>query len=218
MFGEAGDDTFRIVHVAADSTITLDGGGDSDTFRIAGAQLLSDVSLVGDSPTVAPGDLLLFDPRGLATTPAVPTTGDASLRANIPSAGTVHYTSIETARILSAPIPVVTAIGTSEGADVTLSAAGTQIPFGGTATYAWDINGDGVYEDAFGISVNLTWPELQSLGLDDDGEYVVAVRVTDTQPEFTDAVATLRISNTVPTLHASGRTSLSAGQRYTLAL
>lgn len=45
--------------------------------------------------------------------------------------------------------------------------------------FAWDLNGDGVYEDAYGAGVKVTWEELAFLGITEEGTYSIAVRVTD---------------------------------------
>ncbi len=91
-------------------------------------------------------------------------------------------------------------------------------PVRGAASYTWDIDGDGEFDDASGVTVTLTAAQLRNLGLDDNGEYVVAVRVTDTQPLFADGLATVTIGNVAPTLHAAGVTEVGAGEPYSLEL
>lgn len=75
---------------------------------------------------------------------------------------------------------------------------GTASLAGPGATYDWDANGDGVFGDATGPSPTLTWPELESLGLDGTGVASnVTLRMTD-GATFT-AVSPLTIANVAPT-------------------
>jgi 6-phosphogluconolactonase (cycloisomerase 2 family)/PKD repeat protein len=216
--GEDGADMIHLASLGAGSTATLDGGNDADTFRVVGTRIHSDVSILGGDPTTAPGDTLLFDPQGVPTTPAVPPPGSGSVRVNQAGAGTVQYTGVETVQSLSAPIAVVSNPTVAEGQGVTLSAAGTVIPFGGPAAYEWDLDGDGFFGDFTGITIDLTWQDLQAFGLGDSGAYPVAVRVTDSQPEFGDGLGILMVTNVAPTLQVIGAAQTAAGELYTLTL
>jgi hypothetical protein len=66
--------------------------------------------------------------------------------------------------------------------------------------YSWDINGDGIYGDAVGASISLSWTQLISLGID-DGPALGSVRVQvsgGSNPVIhSDAVA-LTIDNRAP--------------------
>ncbi len=46
--------------------------------------------------------------------------------------------------------------------------------------YAWELNGDGSFDDAYGFEPTLSWKELQALGINAGGTYPVRVRVDDT--------------------------------------
>ncbi len=59
---------------------------------------------------------------------------------------------------------------------LTLSAAGSTVEAG--TTLKWDLNGDGDYTDAQGVSPTLTWADLQSLGIQAGRSYRIALRVT----------------------------------------
>ena len=48
---------------------------------------------------------------------------------------------------------------------------------GNDVDQSWDLNGDGVFGDATGATPTLSWSQLQSLGVRDDGAHVVTVEV-----------------------------------------
>jgi PKD repeat protein len=60
----------------------------------------------------------------------------------------------------------------NEGSAITLDASGSSDPASDPLTYAWDLDDDGAYDDAIGLSVSNTWPS--------DGVYTVTVMVEDT--------------------------------------
>ena len=68
-----------------------------------------------------------------------------------------------------------------EGQSLTLNASQSSSGGGGPLAYTWDINGDGVYGDAIGVSPTLDWPLLNRLGISDGTSITnVRVRVEDT--------------------------------------
>jgi hypothetical protein len=48
----------------------------------------------------------------------------------------------------------------------------------GGSNIGWDLNGDGDYTDASGLTPVLTWSDLQALGLQAGQSYRITVRVT----------------------------------------
>ena len=84
---------------------------------------------------------------------------------------------------------------TVEGTDVTLSAAGSinpGDPINPPLTYAWDLDGDGAYDDATGAS-----PSFTRVG--QDGVFTVGLQVTNAYG-FTDTdTATVTVANAAPT-------------------
>jgi autotransporter-associated beta strand protein len=94
-----------------------------------------------------------------------------------------------------------------QGQDATFTATATDLD---PLTYFWDINGDGLFDDAAGSSVTLTWAQLTALK-DAAGNYLVTtgqsqyllnkikVRVSDEDGGVTDsAVTSLTINNRPP--------------------
>jgi hypothetical protein len=67
-----------------------------------------------------------------------------------------------------------------EGDSLTLNAGDSTAAQGLALTYSWDVNGDGVYGDASGVSPTLTWPQLQALGIQaSPTPYMVTVQIND---------------------------------------
>ena len=60
---------------------------------------------------------------------------------------------------------------TNEGTGVALNATGSTDPNGDALTYDWDLDNDGLFDDATGVSPTFT--------PGDDGAFAVAVKVTD---------------------------------------
>jgi glutamine cyclotransferase len=90
-----------------------------------------------------------------------------------------------------------------EGQSVTLDASASSDVEGTPLTYAWDLDNDGEYDDATGVSPTLTWGQLVAFGINDDGEYTIGLKVTDTNPEGSasaTASTTLTVENAAPTV------------------
>jgi uncharacterized repeat protein (TIGR03803 family) len=93
--------------------------------------------------------------------------------------------------------PVVEAGGPyslNEGGSVMLQASGAD-PQGEPLEYAWDLDGDGAFDDATGAATELV--------ADDDGERQVAVRVADSTGLAATATATVLVSNVAPVVTIS---------------
>jgi hypothetical protein len=107
-----------------------------------------------------------------------------------------------------------------EGNSLTVIAGPGVDPEGLPLTYAWDIDGDGLFTDATGSTATLTWNQLNALpvSVNDDGVRSVALRVTDAGGNSTDASTTLTITNTAPTLTVTGNATTSSGTPYTINL
>ena len=98
----------------------------------------------------------------------------------------------------------------AEGDSLTLNASGSVDSNGDSLTYAWDIDNDGMFDDASGVNPTLTWAQLQTLGLDDGSAmgspYTIGLQVSD--GEFTDtATVTITVNNSAPTAAVTATTS-----------
>ena len=109
-----------------------------------------------------------------------------------------------TLTILPDTAPVASAGGPysiQQGRSLALNASASTDPDAGDKlTYSWDINGDGIYDDATGATPVLNWKSLTSLGLGSPGSYSVRVRVEDNYGlQSTAATATVTITaGTIP--------------------
>ncbi|MET8150631.1 PKD domain-containing protein [Actinoplanes sp. NPDC049668] len=102
-----------------------------------------------------------------------------------------------------------------EGSGVTLDATATT-GAGAGATYAWDLNGDGVYDDANGAEPTVSAAGLAALGLGDGpGTRTVGVRVSDGATVRT-ATSTLTVANVAPTATLTVPGSVVAGTPVTI--
>lgn len=99
---------------------------------------------------------------------------------------------------MNAP-PVADADGpytVDEGHSVVLDGSGSVDPEGGSLAYEWDLDNDGQYDDATGISL--------TFGPFDDGpaSYTVGLRVTDEQGATDTDTTTVTVNNVAPTVSA----------------
>ncbi|MEO6997472.1 MAG: Ig-like domain repeat protein [Terracoccus sp.] len=100
----------------------------------------------------------------------------------------------------------------AEGGSLTLNGSG---PTPGV-TYAWDLNGDGDFTDATGVSPTLTWAQLEALGITNGpSSHTATVQVT-LGALVTKANATLKVTNTAPTAVVTGNLTATVGQPFTL--
>ena len=91
----------------------------------------------------------------------------------------------------------------TEGQSLTLGASGSSDVEGGALSYAWDLDNDGQYDDATGVGPTLTWAQMVSFGIADDGTYTIGLRVTDADPDgslSSTATTTVTVLNAAPTV------------------
>ena len=108
----------------------------------------------------------------------------------------------------------------NEGDSLNLDASASTDPETDPLTYEWDLSYDNstFNTEATGETPNLNWAALQSVSVDDDGTYTVAVRADDGQGNVTIDTSTLTIINTAPILSATGANTVANGALYTLNL
>jgi PKD repeat protein len=97
---------------------------------------------------------------------------------------------------------------TKEGTDVRLDASGSTSP-GGAATYAWDFDGDGAYDDATGPA-----PLFDRVG--QDGTYTVGLSVQNAAGSSTDT-ATVTVTNVAPAVSFTVEGQAVEGGRLTVS-
>ena len=59
-------------------------------------------------------------------------------------------------------------------------------------TFGWDLDGNGVFDDATGVDVSYAWP--------DNGQYVARVLITNTVGFTATAESTVTIVNVAPSI------------------
>jgi hypothetical protein len=107
-----------------------------------------------------------------------------------------------------------------EGQSLILSAAGSTDPdTEDQLTYAWDLNQDGVFGDAVGISPTLSWSQLVALGLGDGPiARTIYVQVSDGQSVTESDGVSLTVLNVAPSLTISAPSSAVRGEPITVML
>lgn len=129
---------------------------------------------------------------------------------------TVNVTNVNESPVASAGGPYAI----QEGDSLVLNAGPSFDPDGTAVTYAWDVDGDGQYDDASGATATLTWTQLKALTtpVSDNGARVIRLRVTDATGLSSTATAALTVSNTAPTVTLTGAATAISGTPYTLTL
>jgi hypothetical protein len=120
------------------------------------------------------------------------------------------------------PAPVANAGGpysVNEGGSVILNGSDST---GSGLTYAWDLDGDGVFGEtgagaSRGNETGAT-PTFLAGGLDGPSTYTVSLRVTDSGGQVSTTTATINILNVPPTLTIASSGSVNEGSTYTITL
>ena len=100
----------------------------------------------------------------------------------------------------------------AEGGTLTLDAGAS---LGGTV-FEWDLDNDGQFDDATGVTPSLTWAQLEALGIDDGpSTHPISLRVTAGVLQATDTVQ-LTVTNTAPVSVLTGALTAVAGQPFTI--
>jgi len=81
-----------------------------------------------------------------------------------------------------------------EGSPITLDGNGTYDPESRVTSYEWDLDNDGVYDDATGVAPSYTW--------NDDYSGTIGLQVTDNRGTTSLASTTVTVNNVPPTVEA----------------
>ncbi len=95
-----------------------------------------------------------------------------------------------------------------EGSPIAFDASDSSDRDGTIVAYEWDLDGDGAFDDATGVTA--------SFAFDDDGSYAIAVRVTDGSGEQDTDSAEVTVSNLPPAVDAGPDQTLTEGDATTL--
>lgn len=134
---------------------------------------------------------------------------DTSATANAGNIGPMP----DLADALDAYTPVANAGGpytTPEGTDASLSASGSTDPQGQSLTYEWDLDNDGAFDDASGVSA--TFADVGR-----DGSKTVRVKVTDSAGAYDIDEATVTVTNVAPTATAGNNGPKLEGTAVTVS-
>ena len=101
----------------------------------------------------------------------------------------------------ASPIAVIDADPTAGAAPLPVDFDGSRSsdPEGGALTYAWDLDGDGQYDDATGVTASRTYAN--------PGDVTVGLKVTDTEPTSGTASKVINVGNEPPVPVISSPTS-----------
>ncbi len=222
IYGEAGDDTISVWSTGIDSVTEIKGGAGDDTIRIAGNALEAPVDVDGDDTLPLPlGPLGVTEDMlarfGIIEEFASESSGDTLLfgGSGDVAGGLITVGGVEKVRFSNFPadpvfltdLPQADAGNPSslqEGGSLALDASASNPHGDAWLAIEWDVDGDGQFGDLIGLGPHaLSWSDLVSFGLDDDGEYLVAVRV-ETSKGYDVDTATVTITNVAPTVEVSG--------------
>lgn len=98
----------------------------------------------------------------------------------------------------------------TEGTPVTLDASGSSDPEGGTVTYAWDLDNDGQYDDAAGVTVGYAFP--------DNGTFTIGLRVADSAGLASTATTDVIVKNATPVAVFANSSPVAEGSALVLSL
>ena len=180
-------------------TFTLDASGSSDP----GNDIVSYAwDLDGDGE---------FD-DGVGTTVDFTSTGSGSYTVSVQVTDDDGAVSVDSAEVTVVNVaPTADAGGAytgTEGETFTLDASGSTDPGNDIASYAWDLDGDGQYDDGTGVTVDLTPTS--------SGTYTVSVQVTDADGAVSTDDVEVIVANVEPTADAGGPYTGIEGGVFTL--
>ncbi len=123
---------------------------------------------------------------------------------------TSEFSAAITVTVVNLP-PTADASGpymADEGSGIVLDGSGSTDADGTLVAYDWDLDNDGQFDDAAGITTTLT--------IDDNGFYTVSLRVTDDGGLTDQDTTTLDIQNVAPTVNAGSNQNTEEGGSISL--
>jgi hypothetical protein len=168
-------------------TISLDGSGSSDPGGSIAAYAWD-----------LDGDNQYDDATGVSPNFTLPAAGSLTT-IGLRVTDNLGATATDTATVNINSLPTADAGGPysgNEGQTISLDGSGSSDPGGSIAAYAWDLDEDGQYDDATGVSPNFTLPPAGSLT-------TIGLRVTDNLGATDTDTATVNI-NGLPTANNQG--------------
>ena len=139
-------------------------------------------------------------PAGVFTDTVVATTSN-----NVTGTATITVLELPPVAVIGGPYTGV------EGQPVQLDASGSSDPNGGPLSYAWDLNNDGLYDNATGPMPSAAWP--------DNGVYTIGLLVTDSAGLTGTASTTVTIANADPQITFIDRnTPVRRGELFTVTV
>lgn len=178
----------EVMPVAAESPAVPLNGSPLDFFTAAVqyGQMLQDQGPVGQGGSFVSIDHI-EETEEVVSNHMIMTRWDLSL---------IFYTQFNTMPTASAGGPY----SINEGEPLKLDASASGDADGDELSYSWDINGDGVYSDATGESPELSWAQLNELGIRDEGSRLIGVKVDDGYGGVVEATTTLTVVNAAPSI------------------
>ncbi|MDR1213357.1 MAG: hypothetical protein LBK54_04605 [Propionibacteriaceae bacterium] len=143
--------------------------------------------------------------------PAVAPNAPATTTRPADSAVTIQYGPDQLQAVISVDgVPTVSGAigGAVEGGQVTLDGSESFDPAGGALSFAWDLTGDGVYDDGDQVEARLSLPLA--------GTYRVGLQVTDSAGLVATGVVDVSVSNVAPVVVIGGDAVVAVDGAFTL--
>ena len=217
----AGNDALSLDQVGTTATTVLNGESGSDVFAIQGDNL-SPAAQTNVNGGTGAGDVLNFD-RGSASNLLSPNDPTPNGSIGVQGLGQVDFTGLEDINNALAPLLTftpsnLTAIEGLGGGSNTLAIGVTVDPRGTLdGDVVWDLDGDQVFDDAAGTSINLDWRTLLAAGINDDGVYTIRAAAANENGEATRSID-LTITDVAPTILVPSQTTGETGEAFTIDL
>ncbi len=216
----AGTDLIVLTDVGAGARIDVSGGADADIMEVRGKGLPASIEVVdlhGNDPAGVPpddGDLLRYNPEDPDPNDSfsnfiemgTPNAGSRQVDESGPPLngdvfGVLNFDTFEAVVDIAAPLIRFDGepYETTEGSGITFITDITANGTGLVGDVEWDLDGDGAFDDAIGVSLALTWEQLVDFGINDDGTFRIGVTASN-DLGTSAADTTLTVLNLLPVI------------------